>query len=157
MRARSAATSCSPRSSVMRCRPRPSRSRRSRARCDAPMTPPKRRARSRRSARRCSGAARNPDSVRGYTDAPMGIAGAQRSDRWLFGPLPDLLFGCGVLYAIAFAAHALAGPVVRGATPSFLLPLLIFVLSSPHYGGTLVRVYEQRRDRQAYVVFTLWI
>jgi len=95
--------------------------------------------------------------VRGYTDAPMGIAGAQRSDRWLFGPLPDLLFGCGVLYAIAFAAHALAGPAIRGATPSYLLPLLIFALSSPHYGGTLVRVYEQRRDRQAYVVFTLWI
>jgi tetratricopeptide (TPR) repeat protein len=87
----------------------------------------------------------------------MGIAGAPRSDRWLFGPLPDLLFGCGVLYAIAFAAHALAGPAIRGATPSFLLPLLIFLLSSPHYGGTLVRVYDQRRDRQAYAVFTVWI
>ena len=87
----------------------------------------------------------------------MGIAGAPRSDRWLFGPLPDLLFGCGVLYAIAFAAHAFAGPAIRGATPSFLLPLLILLLSSPHYGGTLVRVYDQRRDRQAYVVFTLWV
>jgi tetratricopeptide (TPR) repeat protein len=87
----------------------------------------------------------------------MGIAGAPRSDRWLFGPLPDLLLGCGVLYAIAFAAHALAGPAIRGVTPSYLLPLLILLLSTPHYGGTLVRVYDQRRDRQAYVVFTLWI
>jgi tetratricopeptide (TPR) repeat protein len=87
----------------------------------------------------------------------MGIAGAPRSDRWLFGPLPDLLFGCGVLYTIAFAAHAFAGPAIRGATPTFLLPMLILLIVSPHYGGTLLRVYEQRRDRQAYVVFTLWI
>jgi Flp pilus assembly protein TadD len=87
----------------------------------------------------------------------MGIAGAPRSDRWLFGPLPDLLFGCGVLYAIAFAAHTVAGPAVRGVTPAFLLPLLILLLSTPHYGGTLVRVYDQRRDRQAYVVFAVWV
>jgi hypothetical protein len=87
----------------------------------------------------------------------MGIAGAPRSDRWLFGPLPDLLFGCGVLYALAFAAHTVAGPAIRGVTPSFLLPLLLLVLSTPHYGGTLVRVYDQRRDRQAYVVFAVWV
>jgi len=86
----------------------------------------------------------------------MGIAGAPRSDRWLFGPLPDLLFGCGVLYALAFAAHTFAGPAIRAVTPSFLLPLLILLLSTPHYGGTLVRVYDQRRDRQAYAVFTVW-
>src|SRR5258706_1788833 len=87
---------------------------------------------------------------------PMVTAGATRSDRWLFGPLPDLLFGCGVLYAIAFAAYALAGPAIRSATPGSLLPLLILALSSPHYGGTLVRVYDQPRDRQAYALFALW-
>jgi tetratricopeptide (TPR) repeat protein len=87
----------------------------------------------------------------------MGIASATRSDRWLFGPLPDLLFGCGVLYAIAFAAHALAPSAIRGATPPYLLPLLILLLSSPHYGGTLVRVYDQRRDRQAYAIFAVWV
>ncbi len=87
----------------------------------------------------------------------MGIAAAPRSDRWLFGPLPDLLFGCGLLYALAFAAHALAGPAIRGVTPSFLLPLLILSLSTPHYGGTLVRVYDQRRDRQTYAVFAVWV
>jgi hypothetical protein len=71
-------------------------------------------------------------------------------------PAPGSLFGCGVLYAIAFAAFSLAGPALRGVTPSFLLPFLIFALSSPHYGGTLVRVYDQRRDRQAYAIFALW-
>jgi tetratricopeptide (TPR) repeat protein len=87
----------------------------------------------------------------------MGIAGAPRSDRWLFGPLPDLLFGCGVLYALAFVAHAAAGPAIRGATPGYLLPLLILLLSTPHYGGTLVRVYDQRRDRKAYALFAVWV
>src|SRR5206468_5605659 len=87
----------------------------------------------------------------------MAVASPIRTDRWLFGPLPDLLFGCGVLYAIAFAAYSLAGAAIRGVTPSYLLPLLILALSSPHYGGTLVRVYDQRRDRQAYAVFALWV
>jgi tetratricopeptide (TPR) repeat protein len=86
----------------------------------------------------------------------MAVASPTRSGRWLFGPLPDLLFGCGVLYTIAFVAYSLAGPSIRGASPSFVLPLLILALSSPHYGGTLVRVYDQRRDRQAYAVFALW-
>jgi tetratricopeptide (TPR) repeat protein len=87
----------------------------------------------------------------------MGTAGAPRSQRWLFGPVPDLLFGCGLLYAIAFAAYSLAGPTIRGFTPSFWMPLLILALSFPHYGGTLVRVYDQRRDRQAYALFALWL
>src|SRR5213593_625888 len=87
----------------------------------------------------------------------MAVASPTRTDRWLFGPLPDLLFGCGLLYAIAFAAHAVACPAIRSATPSFLLPLLILALSTPHYGGTLVRVYDQRRDRQAYAVFAVWV
>ncbi len=86
----------------------------------------------------------------------MSTAGPTRPDRWLFGPLPDLLFGCGVLYALAFLAYSFAGTAIRGATPAFVLPMLIFLLSSPHYGGTLVRVYDQRRDRQAYAVFALW-
>jgi cytochrome c-type biogenesis protein CcmH/NrfG len=87
----------------------------------------------------------------------MATAGAPRSQRWLFGPAPDLLFGCGLLYAIAFAAYSLAGPAIRSVTPSYWMPLLILALSFPHYGGTLVRVYEQRRDRQAYALFALWV
>ena len=26
----------------------------------------------------------------------------------------------------------------------------------PHYGGTLVRVYDQRKDRRAYAIFSVW-
>jgi hypothetical protein len=70
--------------------------------------------------------------------------------------MPDLLFGCGLLYVLVIAAHAAAGPALRQATPLFLLPLLSLLFSSPHYGATLVRAYEQRRDRRAYVLFTVW-
>jgi hypothetical protein len=29
-------------------------------------------------------------------------------------------------------------------------------MSGPHYGATLLRVYEERRDRRAYAIFSLW-
>src|SRR5262249_12086376 len=116
-----------------------------------------RRSRAKAGARARANSEREGPARWGYTGEPMAVAGPTRSDRWLFGPLPDLLFGCGVLYAIAFAAYSLAGPAIRGVTPQSLLPFLILVLSSPHYGGTLVRVYDQRRDRQAYALFALWV
>jgi hypothetical protein len=75
---------------------------------------------------------------------------------WLFGPWPDLLFGCGLLYALAFGVFLVAGEEIRSAQPSVLFPLLILMLSVPHYGATLLRVYERRRERRAYVVFSLW-
>jgi tetratricopeptide (TPR) repeat protein len=75
---------------------------------------------------------------------------------WLFGPWPDLLFGCGLLYALAFGVFLVAGAEIRSAQPSLLFPLLILALGVPHYGATLLRVYERRRERHAYVLFTLW-
>ena len=76
--------------------------------------------------------------------------------RWLFGPGPDLLLGCGVLYALAMVGFSLAGPSIRAQQAVWVVPALILFLSMPHYGATLVRVYEQRADRRAYVLFSLW-
>src|SRR5262245_37402163 len=75
---------------------------------------------------------------------------------WLFGPWPDLLFGCGLLYVLAFGLFLVAGPEIRSAQPSLLFPILILALGVPHYGATLLRVYERRRERRAFVVFSLW-
>lgn len=75
---------------------------------------------------------------------------------WLFGPGPDLLLGCGLLYALAFGAFLVLGPEIRTGQPPILFPLLILVLGVPHYGATLLRVYERRSQRRAYVVFSLW-
>jgi len=82
---------------------------------------------------------------------------APRPSPWLFGPGPDLLFGCGLLYVLAFGLFLVAGPELRSAQPSLLFPVLILALGVPHYGATLLRVYERRHERRAYVVFSVWV
>ena len=76
---------------------------------------------------------------------------------WLFGPGIDLLFGCGVGYAMVFAISALAGPTLRGAIPPEFGPLVLLFSGTPHYGATLLRAYERSEDRRAYALFTIWI
>lgn len=78
------------------------------------------------------------------------------SNRWLFGPFPDLMLGCGLLYGVVFATLAVGGPELIKMMPSSVPALLIMVFVMPHYGGTLLRVYEQRADRRAYTIFSVW-
>ncbi len=81
--------------------------------------------------------------------------GARHQSQWLFGPLPDLALGCGVGYLAVFVLLVVAGPEMRAWIPLSLLPLLTVVTSTPHYGATLLRVYEQRESRRAYAVFSV--
>ena len=81
---------------------------------------------------------------------PKGATTASRPPRWLFGPVPDLLFGCGVAYLFVFAALAVAGPTVTVWLPATILPLLTVVAGGPHYGATLLRAYERKEDRVRY-------
>ncbi len=74
---------------------------------------------------------------------------------WLVGPTADLLLGCGVLYMVLFVAFGMAGPELRSLTPVSLPILLALVLSAPHYGATLLRVYENRADRSRYFLFAV--
>jgi tetratricopeptide (TPR) repeat protein len=82
------------------------------------------------------------------THAPVARSG------WLFGPAPDLLLGCGALSLLAFGAFALGGEALRIAQPALVFPLLVLLLGMPHYGATLLRVYEHSRDRRSYAVFS---
>ncbi len=77
--------------------------------------------------------------------------------RWLFSPLPDLLLGCGVAYALVFLLHAVVGEQMRQWFPPGLMPLLILFSGVPHYGATLLRVYDRREDRRAYAIFALFL
>jgi tetratricopeptide (TPR) repeat protein len=79
------------------------------------------------------------------------------SSRWLFGPVPDLLLGCGLLYAAVFVLFAVSGSWYRSIEPGFVAPLLALSVSMPHYGATLVRVYEHRGDRRGYAIFAVWL
>jgi len=84
------------------------------------------------------------------------VAATAPSNRWLFGPVPDLLLGCGLLYALVFAVYGVAGAEIFAVQPRWLLPLLVMLFSMPHYGGTLLRVYEQRHERRRYALFAVW-
>jgi hypothetical protein len=77
-------------------------------------------------------------------------------NRWLFGPAPDLAIGCGLLYVAVFGALAIGGEPLRSQRPELLLPLLLFFVSMPHYGATLLRVYEERASRRRYTFFALY-
>jgi hypothetical protein len=58
--------------------------------------------------------------------------------RWYFGPLPDLLLGCGLAYAIFFVALSVAGPQIRDGLPMGLLPLAILVTGVQHAAYTFM-------------------
>jgi tetratricopeptide (TPR) repeat protein len=95
------------------------------------------------------GAARLADHVGVTTAAPP-------SSPWLFGPRSDLLLGCGLLYTLVFGLFLAAGPELRSAMPAWVGAALLLLLGTPHYGATLVRVYEHRQDRRGYVLFSVW-
>jgi len=77
-------------------------------------------------------------------------------NRWLFGPLPDLFLGTGLLYLV-FASGLLAwGTGVREAIPAAWIGYLVLIVSGSHYGGTLLRVYEHETERRAYRLFTVY-
>ncbi|MGI9431782.1 MAG: tetratricopeptide repeat protein [Myxococcota bacterium] len=75
---------------------------------------------------------------------------------WLFGPVPDLLLGCGIGYALLFVVMMFAGASFRAAIPFGLAPLVALAAGTPHYGATLLRVYGRREDRRAYTLFAVW-
>ena len=81
----------------------------------------------------------------------------QSSAYWVFGPVPDLLLGCGLLYVLIYAAHVFAGAELRASEPAFLMPLLLTLVSYSHYGGTLLRVYEHAADRRKYAIFSVFL
>jgi len=83
----------------------------------------------------------------------LAVTGIPSARPWLYGPFRDLFFGCGLLYVVAFAALWLGGDELRDALPMELMPLLLLFTSVPHYGATLLRVYERRQDRRKYRVF----
>jgi tetratricopeptide (TPR) repeat protein len=81
-------------------------------------------------------------------------SGARRG--WLFGPATDLLFGCGLAYVAVFAVHCVAGAALRDWVPFALLPVATLLVSTPHYGATLIRVYEDRQERKIQARFAIW-
>jgi tetratricopeptide (TPR) repeat protein len=80
-------------------------------------------------------------------------ASAPAPRAWLFGPIPDLLLGCGALYLFVTLAYVFSDVPLPGNQTR---ALLVLALSTPHYGATILRVYEQRQERRAYALFAVW-
>jgi tetratricopeptide (TPR) repeat protein len=83
------------------------------------------------------------------------VEARSNAERWLFGPLPDLLLGCGLGYAALFAAFSLFDARPQGALYGAAVPLLSILTGTPHYGATLLRVYGKRSERRAYALFAV--
>jgi hypothetical protein len=92
----------------------------------------------------------------GLADHVPVTTAAAPSSPWLFGPRSDLLFGCGLLYSLLFGLFLAGGPELRSTTPAWVGAALLLLLGTPHYGATLVRVYENRKDRRGYALFSVW-
>lgn len=75
---------------------------------------------------------------------------------WIFGPLPDLLLGSGLLYLLFIGGMILGGTAAREAISPNWGSLLILIVSGAHYGATLLRVYEHEAERNAYRIFTVY-
>ena len=71
------------------------------------------------------------------------------SERWYYGPLPDLLLGGGLFYVALFVAMSFFGAELQKIAPITLLPLVVLFTGVPHYGATLLRVCERPDDRHA--------
>lgn len=95
------------------------------------------------------------DSVSPIGRAPVSPAAPTQA--WMFGPVPDLVLGCGGGYAVIFLLILLKPSVLEAYAPIGLLPLVVLVTGIPHYGATLMRVYGRSEDLDRYRVFSVWI
>lgn len=77
---------------------------------------------------------------------------------WLYGRGVDLLLGYGLGYLIGvpllLAWGSLASPDSRYLWFGGAVALMT---ATPHYGATLLRVYEERSERRKYALFSVWI
>lgn len=89
------------------------------------------------------------------TTARSAAAPPPRSP-WLFGPASDLLFGCGLVYAVPFAAQTFAGDAMREALPFPVAALAASLFASAHYGATALRAYGSADNRRAHAFWTVW-
>ena len=76
---------------------------------------------------------------------------------WLFGPASDLLLGCGLAYVPVFLLLLAFGFNIQQVFPLAIMPLLALFISIPHYGSTLLRVYERREERHKYRLFSVYL
>jgi hypothetical protein len=75
---------------------------------------------------------------------------------WLYGPRSDLLLGAGAAYLLSIPLLVWLGSRFSLADwPLEVTLALGLLISTPHYGATLLRVYERPEDRRRYRLFAV--
>lgn len=88
----------------------------------------------------------------------MGATTMSSSDSpWLYGRAADLLIGSGLAYLVTVPLFTLV--VLQPSSTLFLILNLIIgaLIAAPHYGATLLRVYETGAARRRYALFAVHI
>jgi tetratricopeptide (TPR) repeat protein len=86
------------------------------------------------------------------------VHAARGSPAWLHGRTLDLLLGAGLGYVLFVPLVLLAGDAFGlRAWPLSLVMAQGLLVSAPHYGATLLRVYGRREDRQRYSFFAVHV
>lgn len=74
---------------------------------------------------------------------------------WLYGRSVDLLLGCGLGYLLT-VPFFMAVVLDPGSPTLVVLGLFVgLLIAGPHYGATLLRVYEARETRRRYAYFAV--
>lgn len=84
----------------------------------------------------------------------MSETAPARQDPWLFGPFRDVVFGCGAGYAIVLVAVSASGLSMETVWKWIGFGMLL--VSIPHYGATILRVYENRHSLHKYAFFSVY-
>jgi hypothetical protein len=80
-------------------------------------------------------------------------SGPELTGRWI-----DALFGYGLLYLLSAPLVIWIGSSQGlAAWPTWFAVIVALGISIPHYGATILRVYEKRQDRRRYAFFTVWV
>jgi hypothetical protein len=87
----------------------------------------------------------------------MATASPTSNEKWLQGPVSDVVLGGGLLYIPILMGLVLGGPGLRDALPLLLVPMILLVCMNAHLGATLVRVYERSEDRRNYAFFAIYV
>ena len=89
--------------------------------------------------------------------APSPSAAAA-AGTWIWGRGPDLLIGCGLGYALLLPFLLWVGAgFERAAWPLLVGAAINHLIAAPHYGATVLRVYERREERRKYAFFSVWV
>ncbi len=100
-----------------------------------------------------------------FSEDPIRVLGCRAmtaasptAQRWIYGPTSDLLLGCGGIYLVALVAlpWLLAYSSVS-AWETFSVAIIGLLTNTPHYGATLLRVYERATDRRRYLLFSVYL